>query len=216
MNVVVQPRDETFDGTTMTAAHSGEGIMVNSGPLNGVPAGKEKGQSVDLAIQWLEKVGKGKGTANYRLRDWLISRQRYWGAPIPIIHCPKCGAVPVPDKDLPVRLPEDVEFSGRGPSPLAKLDSWVNVPCPTCDTSAKRETDTMDTFIDSSWYFLRYPDARNEQQAFDPQKTNDWMPVDQYVGGIEHAILHLLYSRFLPKCCAIEACSTSTNPFSAC
>jgi len=199
VEIVVQPPDETFDGTTMIAAYPGEGVMVNSGPLNGVPAGKEKGQSVDLAIQWLEQNGKGKGTANYRLRDWLISRQRYWGAPIPIIHCSKCGAVPVPDKDLPVRLPEDVEFSGRGPSPLAKLDSWINVPCPTCGASAKRETDTMDTFIDSSWYFLRYPDARNEQQAFDPQKTNDWMPVDQYVGGIEHAILHLLYSRFFTK-----------------
>lgn len=199
IKVVVQPPGEELSAETMTAAHAGDGVMVNSGPLDGVPAGKENGQSVEAAIAWLEQHGKGRGMANYRLRDWLISRQRYWGAPIPIIHCPQCGAVPVPDEDLPVKLPEDVEFSGRGPSPLAKLDSWINVPCPTCGTPAKRETDTMDTFIDSSWYFLRYPDARNQQQAFDPRKTNDWMPVDQYVGGIEHAILHLLYSRFFTK-----------------
>ncbi|WP_390883364.1 leucine--tRNA ligase [Kovacikia minuta] len=199
VQVVVQPPDQSLDGATMTAAHPGEGVMVNSGPLDGVPAGKEKGQSVEVAVQWLEQNGKGKGTANYRLRDWLISRQRYWGAPIPIIHCPECGTVPVPDRDLPVQLPEEVDFSGRGPSPLAKLEAWVNVPCPTCGASAKRETDTMDTFIDSSWYFLRYPDAQNDQQAFDPAKTNNWMPVDQYVGGIEHAILHLLYSRFFTK-----------------
>jgi leucyl-tRNA synthetase len=199
VKVVVQPVDQTLDGETMAAAHAGEGVMVNSGPLDGVPAGKDRGQSVEAAVKWLEQNSKGRGTANYRLRDWLISRQRYWGAPIPIIHCPKCGAVPVPNQDLPVRLPEEVEFSGRGPSPLAKMESWVSVPCPTCSAAAKRETDTMDTFIDSSWYFLRYPDARNEKQAFDPQKTNDWMPVDQYVGGIEHAILHLLYSRFFTK-----------------
>jgi leucyl-tRNA synthetase len=199
VKVVVQPSDQVFDRETMTAAHSGEGVMINSGPLNKIPAGKEKGQSVEAAVQWLEQTGKGKGTANYRLRDWLISRQRYWGAPIPMIHCPNCGTVPVPDRDLPVKLPEEVEFSGRGPSPLAKLEAWINVPCPTCGTPAKRETDTMDTFIDSSWYFLRYPDAKNEQQVFDASKTNNWMPVDQYVGGIEHAILHLLYSRFFTK-----------------
>jgi leucyl-tRNA synthetase len=197
--LVVQPEGETLDPASLTAAHPGEGILVNSGPLDGIVAGKEKGQSVEAAIQWLETNHKGKGTANYRLRDWLISRQRYWGSPIPIIHCPDCGSVPVPDADLPVRLPEEVEFSGRGPSPLASLDSWVNVPCPTCGTPAKRETDTMDTFICSSWYFLRYPDAKNNQQVFDPKQANTWMPVDQYVGGIEHAILHLLYSRFFTK-----------------
>jgi leucyl-tRNA synthetase len=199
IKVVVQPEGETLEGATMTAAHVGGGGMVNSDALNGIPAGKEPGQSVEAAVQWLEANGKGKGTNNYRLRDWLISRQRYWGAPIPIIHCPDCGAVPVPDADLPVKLPEDAAFSGRGASPLAQLESWVNVPCPTCGTPAQRETDTMDTFIDSSWYFLRYPDAENDQQAFDPAISNDWLPVDQYVGGIEHAILHLLYSRFFTK-----------------
>jgi leucyl-tRNA synthetase len=199
IKLVVQPPDQNLDAATMTAAHPGEGVMVNSGPLDGIPAGKEPGQSVEAAIAWLVETGKGQGTANYRLRDWLISRQRYWGAPIPIIHCPNCGAVPVPDVDLPVTLPEDVEFSGRGPSPLAKLEAWINVPCPTCGTPARRETDTMDTFIDSSWYFLRYPDATNDRQVFDSKIANDWMPVDQYVGGIEHAILHLLYSRFFTK-----------------
>ncbi|PZV12335.1 MAG: leucine--tRNA ligase [Leptolyngbya sp.] len=199
IKVVVQPEGETLEGATMTAAHVGGGAIVHSEALDGVPAGKEPGQSVEAAVQWLEANGKGTGTNNYRLRDWLISRQRYWGAPIPIIHCPNCGAVPVPDADLPVKLPEDVAFSGRGASPLAQLESWINVPCPTCGTPAKRETDTMDTFIDSSWYFLRYPDAKNDQQAFDPAIANDWLPVDQYVGGIEHAILHLLYSRFFTK-----------------
>ncbi|HIK55113.1 MAG TPA: leucine--tRNA ligase [Synechococcales cyanobacterium M55_K2018_004] len=197
--VVVQPEGEPLDGDTMTAAHPGDGVMVHSGPLDGIPAGKGPGQSVEAAIRWLEANGKGKGTANYKLRDWLISRQRYWGCPIPVVHCPRCGTVPVPDDQLPVLLPEDVEFSGRGPSPLAKLDQWINVPCPTCGTAAKRETDTMDTFICSSWYYLRYTDARNDKQAFSRDRVNDWMPVDQYVGGIEHAILHLLYSRFFTK-----------------
>ncbi len=199
IHVVVQTADQTLDSSTMTEAYPGEGVMVNSGELNGVPAGKGKGQSVEKAIAFLEAHQKGKGTSNYRLRDWLISRQRYWGAPIPIIHCPNCGAVPVPDADLPVKLPEDVEFSGKGGSPLTQIESWLNVPCPSCGTPAKRETDTMDTFIDSSWYFLRYPDANNDQAVFDKAITNDWMPVDQYVGGIEHAILHLLYSRFFTK-----------------
>lgn len=199
IEVVVQPPDQTLDAATMTEAYAGEGVMTHSEVLNGVAAGKGKNQSVEAAIAWLEANHKGKGTSNYRLRDWLISRQRYWGAPIPIVHCPSCGAVPVPDSDLPVTLPEDVEFSGRGGSPLTKLESWLNVPCPNCGTPAKRETDTMDTFIDSSWYFLRYPDARNDHAVFDRAITNDWMAVDQYVGGIEHAILHLLYSRFFTK-----------------
>ena len=176
-------------------AYTEPGILINSGPFTGMASADAK----QAIIEYAEKEGFGKVRVQYRLRDWLISRQRYWGAPIPVIHCPNCGIVPVPDKDLPVQLPEEVEFSGRGGSPLSQLESWVNVPCPTCGTPAKRETDTMDTFIDSSWYFLRFPDAKNERQVFDSSKINDWMPVDQYVGGIEHAILHLLYSRFFTK-----------------
>ncbi|MFM7424027.1 MAG: leucine--tRNA ligase, partial [Elainella sp.] len=199
IKVVVQPADQPLQSDSMTEAYPHDGVMVNSGPLDGIPAGKGPGQSVEAAVRWLEQNGKGKGTANYRLRDWLISRQRYWGCPIPVVHCPSCGIVPVPDAELPVQLPENVEFSGRGASPLAKLDSWINVPCPSCGEPARRETDTMDTFMCSSWYYLRYADAQNNQQVFDSTKTNDWLPVDQYVGGIEHAILHLLYSRFFTK-----------------
>jgi leucyl-tRNA synthetase len=199
IKVVVQPVDQELDGKTLTEAYPHDGVMVNSEELNGIPAGKGAGQSVEAAIAWLESQGKGKGQANYRLRDWLISRQRYWGVPIPVVHCPECGIVPMPEAELPVVLPEDVELSGRGGSPLAQLESWVNVPCPSCGTPAKRETDTMDTFIDSSWYFLRFPDARNDQKLGEAAIVNNWMPVDQYVGGIEHAILHLLYSRFFTK-----------------
>ena len=179
----------------LTTAYTEPGTMVHSGPFDGMDSREGKQAVIDKA----EQGGFGKARIQYRLRDWLISRQRYWGVPIPIIHCPSCGAVPVPEADLPVQLPEDVQFSGQGASPLAKLEAWVNVACPSCGEPARRETDTMDTFIDSSWYFLRYPDAHNDQQVFDPSKTNDWMPVDQYVGGIEHAILHLLYSRFFTK-----------------
>jgi leucyl-tRNA synthetase len=192
IKVVITPQDGEQE---TSQAYTEPGIMINSGDFDGMVSGEGK----SAIVKYAEKQGFGKARVQYRLRDWLISRQRYWGAPIPVIHCPNCGTVPVPDKDLPVQLPEDVEFSGRGGSPLAQLESFVNVPCPSCDTPAKRETDTLDTFIDSSWYFLRYPDAKNEQQVFDSAKTNDWMPVDQYVGGIEHAILHLLYSRFFTK-----------------
>ncbi|NEP25161.1 leucine--tRNA ligase, partial [Moorena sp. SIO3I6] len=198
IKVVIVPTSddvETVNDTPLEAAYTEPGIVVNSDQFNGMDSVKAKTGIIDYA----EQQGWGKARVQYRLRDWLISRQRYWGAPIPVIHCPNCGAVAVPDQDLPVELPEDVDFSGRGLSPLAQLDSWVNVPCPNCGTPAKRETDTMDTFIDSSWYFLRYPDAKNDSAVFDSNKTNDWMGVDQYVGGIEHAILHLLYSRFFTK-----------------
>ena len=182
------------DEFPLTEAYTEPGIMINSESFNGMDSIKGKAAIIQAAVN----SGCGKARVQYRLRDWLISRQRYWGAPIPVIHCPNCGTVPVPQSDLPVLLPENVEFTGKG-SPLAKMDDWVNVPCPSCGTPAKRETDTMDTFMDSSWYFLRYPDASNQDQVFDSAKTNDWMPVDQYVGGIEHAILHLLYSRFFTK-----------------
>jgi leucyl-tRNA synthetase len=182
-------------GAPLTAAYTEDGIMVNSSHFNGLGSIYAK----QAIINYAEQQGYGNGKIQYKLRDWLISRQRYWGAPIPMIHCPKCGTVPVPEADLPVRLPEDVVFTGKGGNPLAQLESWVNVPCPSCGAPAKRETDTMDTFVDSSWYFLRYPDAQNDTQIFDPNLTNDWMPIDQYVGGIEHAVLHLLYARFFTK-----------------
>jgi len=176
-------------------AYTEPGVMINSGEFDSMASTEGKQAIIDKA----ETEGWGKARIQYRLRDWLISRQRYWGTPIPVIHCPSCGTVAVPDADLPVTLPEDVEFSGRGASPLAQLENWVNVPCPSCGEPAKRETDTMDTFIDSSWYFLRYADANNSEEVFTKAKANDWLPVDQYVGGIEHAIVHLLYSRFFTK-----------------
>lgn len=208
IKVVIIPGTEDLS-VELTAAYTEPGIITNSNQFDGMDSihGKQ------AIIKFAETEGLGKAMVQYRLRDWLISRQRYWGTPIPIIHCPNCGAVPVPDADLPVKLPENVEFSGRGASPLAKLESWVNVPCPSCGTPAKRESDTMDTFLDSFWYFLRYPDAHNEQQIFDSGKIDDWLPVDQYVGGIEHAILHLLYSRFLTKFLRDRGLFSFNEPF---
>jgi leucyl-tRNA synthetase len=180
----------------LKAAYLEPGVMVHSGQFNGSPSleGKEK------IIRWAEENKFGSGRIQFRLRDWLISRQRYWGCPIPLIHCPQCQIVAVPEKDLPVVLPtEGIDITGEGGSPLSRLESFVNVTCPECGGQAKRETDTMDTFIDSSWYYLRYADARNPKAAFDPKLVKHWLPVDQYVGGVEHAILHLLYSRFFTK-----------------
>lgn len=176
-------------------AYTDDGKLINSEFLNGlaVDAAKKK------MTGWLEEKKMGKGAVTYRLRDWLISRQRYWGAPIPMIHCAKCGWVPVPEKDLPVRLPRDVEFKPTGESPLKSVPSFVKAACPKCGGEARRETDTMDTFVDSSWYFLRYVSAKDSKQAFDSATANQWLPVDQYIGGVEHAILHLLYSRFITK-----------------
>lgn len=195
IKTVIIPDSSTDPNTPLQQAYTEPGIMINSDTFDGTPSveGKTK------IIEYAQKQGYGKARVQYRLRDWLISRQRYWGCPIPVIHCPSCGQVPVPDSDLPVKLPDNVEFTGKGASPLAQLEEWVNVPCPSCGEPAKRETDTMDTFIDSSWYFLRYTDATNPEQVFTKDRVNDWMPVDQYVGGIEHAILHLLYSRFFTK-----------------
>ncbi len=197
--VVQPPQGGVTSAEDLQAAWTGEGVLVNSGPLDGLPVGKGPGQSVEKAIAWLEAQGLGERQVNYRLRDWLISRQRYWGCPIPVIHCPHCGIVPVPEEELPVLLPEDVELTGRGGSPLAQLEDWVKVKCPSCGADARRETDTMDTFICSSWYFLRFSDPRNGREIFRKDRVNAWLPVDQYVGGIEHAILHLLYARFFTK-----------------
>lgn len=191
-------------------AFTSPGIMLNSSQFNGL-ANNDALKKITL---WASENKFGKGKTQYRLRDWLISRQRYWGCPIPLIHCDKCGIVPVPDSDLPVKLPTDIELTGEGGSPLNKLDNWLNVNCPRCNQKAKRETDTMDTFIDSSWYFLRYTDANNDKEAFAQEKVNYWMPVDQYVGGIEHAILHLLYSRFFTKALKDLGLLTCSEPFS--
>ncbi|HEY9675583.1 MAG TPA: leucine--tRNA ligase [Waterburya sp.] len=193
--VIVPPGENAGETPVPQAAYTEPGVMVNSGSFDGMVSTEGK----SAIIQHAEKQGFGKARVQYRLRDWLISRQRYWGAPIPIIHCPKCGIVPVPEENLPVTLPEDMDLTGGRVPSLSQLKGWVDVPCPSCGTAAKRETDTMDTFIDSSWYYLRFTDAKNESRVFDSAKTNDWMPVDQYVGGIEHAILHLLYSRFFTK-----------------
>ncbi|MDD2499842.1 MAG: leucine--tRNA ligase [Geobacter sp.] len=193
--VVIQPEGETLDSATMAAAYTETGIMVNSAQFDG-----QKSESAKESIAaWLEGQGKGKKTVNFRLRDWGVSRQRYWGSPIPIIYCDCCGVVPVPDKDLPVVLPHDVQFTGEGGSPLATLESFTKVDCPLCGKPARRETDTMDTFVESSWYFLRYCCPDFEGGMLDKQRAQYWMSVDQYIGGIEHAVLHLLYARFFTK-----------------
>ena len=195
VRVVIQPPGEEIRGEDLAEAYPHEGVMVRSGPFDGVPSP----ESIGRVIEWLEDKGLGRRAVTYRLRDWLISRQRAWGCPIPIIHCEDHGEVAVPDEDLPVLLPEDVEFSPTGESPLARHEGFVRASCPTCGKPARRETDTMDTFVDSSWYFYRYCSPGYEEGPFDPEAVTAWMPVDQYTGGIEHAILHLLYSRFLCK-----------------
>ncbi|MFP4073142.1 MAG: leucine--tRNA ligase [Actinomycetota bacterium] len=200
----VEPPDD-FEGE----AYIGDGKTINSGFLDGLAmaAAKEK------ITGWLVDQGIGEATVQYRLRDWLISRQRYWGCPIPIINCDECGMVPVPHKDLPVVLPDIEDYLPKGRSPLAADDDFVNTTCPQCDGSAKRETDTMDTFVDSSWYYFRYADIDNDEAIFDPAKPAYWMPVDQYIGGIEHAILHLLYSRFITKVLYDMEMSKVEEPF---
>ena len=197
VRVVIQPpTGEPLDGSTMTAPYEEhEGRVVNSGPYDGLAPD----DAATKMIADAEKLGFGRGETVYRLRDWGISRQRYWGTPIPVIHCPKDGLVPVPDKDLPVILPPNPKLTGEGESPLAATPEFVNVTCPKCGGPARRETDTMDTFVDSSWYFYRYCDPRNDGAPFDGSKVAYWFPIDQYIGGITHAILHLLYSRFWCK-----------------
>ncbi len=207
VRAVIVPKN----GAAPAGAYTEPGVMVNSGDLDGLDSLAAKAEVVRRA----EAGGWGQGRVQYRLRDWLISRQRYWGCPIPMVHCPQCGVVPVPTDQLPVVLPANVEFTGRGPSPLATLREWVEVPCPACGTPARRETDTMDTFIDSSWYFLRFADARNETLPFARDRVNAWLPVHQYVGGVEHAILHLLYSRFFTKVLRDRGLLDFAEPFQA-
>ncbi|HBU70276.1 MAG TPA: leucine--tRNA ligase [Elusimicrobia bacterium] len=180
------------DSDISKKAYEGEGKMVNSGQFNGISSV----EALEKVTAWVDGQKLGKKTVNFRLKDWLLSRQRYWGTPIPMIHCEKCGTLPVPEKELPVVLPQDIQITGKGGSPLAESASFVKAKCPKCGGKAKRETDTMDTFVDSSWYFARYCDSKNDKLPFSPELADKWMPVDQYVGGIEHACMHLIYSRF--------------------
>lgn len=192
----VQPEDgDPLDGATMTEAYVGDGTIINSGQFDGM----KQSEALPKMIDWLDEQGRAKAEVSWRLRDWLISRQRYWGTPIPIVYCDDCGTVPVPEDQLPVKLPLDAEFTPTGQSPLITHDEFVNTSCPTCGKAARRETDTMDTFMDSSWYWFRYASPDFDKAPFDGEKAKKWNPVDLYTGGIEHAILHLLYARFITR-----------------
>lgn len=190
---VIKPKDG--DWNVQEKPYEDEGIIVNSGQFNGL----ESSKGIEEITRYIEEKGYGKKSVQYKLRDWLISRQRYWGAPIPVVYCDKCGVVPVDEKDLPVRLPENVEFLPTGQSPLTLSEEFKHTTCPKCGGHAHREVETMDTFVDSSWYYLRYVNPRLEDRPFETEDVNNWLPVDQYIGGVEHAVLHLLYSRFITK-----------------
>lgn len=208
--ITLQPKDHELKLEEMDHAYEDkDGVLVNAGPFTGM----EMHKAMKAIIDYMEEKGLGKRRVNYRLRDWLISRQRYWGAPIPIIYCPKCGEQLVPEDQLPVKLPEDVKFTAGAVSPLATSEHFVHCTCPKCGGPATRETDTIDTFVCSSWYYLRYTDARNDEKAWDPKKANHWMNVDQYIGGIEHAILHLMYSRFFMKVFYDAGLVNNVEPF---
>jgi leucyl-tRNA synthetase len=209
VTIVVQRPDAPLDADTMTEAHAGDGVLVNSGAWNGLPWEAANRAMTEAA----EARGIGYGTVQYRLKDWGISRQRYWGTPIPVVYCPTDGVVGVPYDQLPVALPKITEFSGRGDSPLAQVPEFVNTTCPTCGGPARRETDTMDTFVDSSWYFFRFCDPGNPALPFDPEKVGYWGPVDFYSGGVEHAILHLIYSRFFTRVFRDLAMTHLSEPF---
>ncbi len=195
IRVVIKADDSPGEASQMEAAYVGDGLMINSPGFDGLPVTEGK----KAVTEYMEEQGIGKGAINYRLRDWLISRQRYWGAPIPLVYCEQCGIVPVPEAELPVFLPEDVQFKPTGESPLNFVESFYETDCPCCGKSARRETDTMDTFVCSSWYFTRFCDPNNPDQPFSRAAVDYWMPVDQYIGGVEHAILHLMYARFFTK-----------------
>jgi leucyl-tRNA synthetase len=208
IRLVIQPPGQKLDGATMEQAYIEPGTMDNSGPFTG----RESESGKDAVIAYLEEKQLGKRAVQYKLRDWLISRQRYWGTPIPIIYCDGCGTVGVPESDLPVVLPTDVDFSVAD-NPVRSSPTFQKIACPRCGKAARRETDTMDTFIDSSWYFQRYVDPRNNQQPFNPETDKEWMPVDQYIGGVEHAILHLLYARFFTKVLRDLGLTSYDEPF---
>ena len=209
VTVVIHPDDRTLDGATLTEAFVEDGVLAGSGAFDGLRTDEARQRMTANAAA----RGIGEGTIQYRLKDWGVSRQRYWGTPIPIVQCPTCGLVAVPDKDLPVRLPTITEFTGRGDSPLAHVPEFVNVPCPKCGGPARRETDTMDTFVDSSWYYYRFCDPTNESLPFDPEAVAYWGPVDFYSGGVEHAILHLIYSRFFSRVFRDVGLLTIDEPF---
>lgn len=209
IRVVVTPEEEVLNADVMSCAYTEPGVMVNSERFNGLP-NVEGGKAI---MAELEKQGKGHLTVSYRLRDWLISRQRFWGAPIPIIYCDDCGMVPVPEKDLPVLLPEEIDFKPTGESPLNDYKPFVETVCPVCGKPAKRETDTMDTFVCSSWYYMRYVDPHNDQLPFSKEKADHWLSPDMYIGGVEHAILHLLYSRFFTKVLKDYGMVSVSEPF---
>ena len=206
---VVDPGNPDIDVNNLKEAFVAEGTMINSGKFDGM----NNREAIKKVIEWVEEEGIGKATVNYRLRDWLISRQRYWGTPIPMIHCEHCGWVPEKEENLPVLLPTDIEFTGKGESPIATSKTFVDTVCPVCGAPAKREIDTMDTFLDSSWYFLRYCDPKNENEVFDKEKVKYWMNVDQYIGGVEHAILHLMYARFFQMALYDLGLVTDEEPF---
>ena len=206
---VVDPGDPSIDLYNLTEAFEAEGTMINSEQFNGM----NNYESIPKMIEWLGERNLAEATINYKLRDWLISRQRYWGTPIPMIYCEDCGWQPEKEENLPVMLPTDVEFTGKGESPITTSKTFVNTVCPCCGKPAKREVDTMDTFLDSSWYFLRYCDAHNDKEAFAKDKVNYWMNVDQYIGGVEHAILHLMYARFFQMALYDLGLTSSEEPF---
>ena len=209
IRVVVEPLEGEAPADAAFDSHSGDERLVNSGRFDGLSSP----DATQAIIEWLEETGRGRGAVNYRLRDWLVSRQRYWGAPIPIVYCDNDGLVPVPDDQLPVQLPDIDDFAPKGRSPLAAREEFVNTTCPKCGGPARRETDTMDTFVDSSWYFLRYCDASNDTAPWEREPVEAWMPVDQYIGGIEHAILHLMYARFFAKALADMGLLSFQEPF---
>jgi leucyl-tRNA synthetase len=206
---VIEGEDSAETRDPRGLPYSGDGPMRNSGRFDG----KHNREAYAEIVAWLKQEGRGEAAVNYRLRDWLVSRQRYWGAPIPVVYCEECGIVPVPDGQLPVELPEIDDYAPQGRSPLAAAEDWVATECPRCGAAARRETDTMDTFVDSSWYFIRYLDPRNEDAAWDRATADHWLPVDQYIGGVEHAILHLMYARFFTKALADLDCLSIQEPF---